>query len=117
MARASRHPGPRRKSRSIEDRKHRRTTIGAGPSHRRGSHGGSVQGDGNPCARLAGARGLRMSVTYRDAAAADAAGLAELFRTVFLDTFGHLYAPADLASFFAAHDEELWAAQLCDPAF
>jgi ribosomal protein S18 acetylase RimI-like enzyme len=38
-------------------------------------------------------------VVYRDAAAEDAEALAALGRKTFVDTFGHLYPPADLAAF------------------
>lgn len=58
-----------------------------------------------------------MSIIHRDAVLEDAAVLAGLFRAVFLETFGHLYESADVAQFFAAHDEEKWARQLRDPAF
>lgn len=58
-----------------------------------------------------------MSVSYRNAVVADAAALAALFRSVFLDTFGHLYAPQDVNAFFADHGDEHWAAQLADAAF
>ena len=39
-----------------------------------------------------------MQPTYRDATPADAAALDALFRASFTTTFGHLYAPADLAA-------------------
>lgn len=58
-----------------------------------------------------------MSVMWRDAAPADAAALAELGRATFVDTFGHLYAPDDLALFLANHDIANWSAELTDPDF
>ena len=56
-------------------------------------------------------------ITYRDATASDAASLARLGADSFTQTFGHLYAPADLALFLAKHSAEAWAAELSDPAF
>ncbi|MES1200679.1 MAG: GNAT family N-acetyltransferase [Pseudomonadota bacterium] len=40
-------------------------------------------------------------ITHRDAAAADAPALAAFARERFVETFGHLYPPEDLASFLA----------------
>ena len=56
-----------------------------------------------------------MSVRYRDAGHADAAGLATLFTASFTETFGHLYRPEDLAAFLARFDEAGWAEELADP--
>jgi GNAT superfamily N-acetyltransferase len=56
-------------------------------------------------------------IVYRDAAAADAALLATLFRTAFVETFGHLYRPEDLASFLARMDEAGWRGELGNPAY
>jgi len=47
-------------------------------------------------------------VTFRDATTADAAAIAELARATFVATFGHLYAPADLASFLDVHTAPRW---------
>jgi GNAT superfamily N-acetyltransferase len=58
-----------------------------------------------------------VSAVYRDAVPADAAALAELGRTTFTETFGHLYSPENLAAFLENHEEERWRAQLHDPAF
>ena len=55
--------------------------------------------------------------TYRDADARDAALLADLGRRTFVETFGHLYKPADLAIFLDNHTPENWAAELADGAF
>jgi diamine N-acetyltransferase len=56
-------------------------------------------------------------IYYRDAAVADADALAALFAASFSDTFGHLYDPADLASFLADQSPADWARELADPAF
>ena len=56
-------------------------------------------------------------ITYRDATPADAAALATLGADSFRETFGHLYAPADLALFLANHTPASWTDELGDPAF
>ena len=56
-------------------------------------------------------------IIYRDAGPADAAALAELGRRTFVETFGHLYKPEDLALFLLNHSEERWAGELADPAY
>ena len=53
----------------------------------------------------------------RDATIADAAALARLGADSFTQTFGHLYAPADLALFLDNHSVASWSAELADPAF
>ena len=58
-----------------------------------------------------------MTVTTRDADAADAALLSELSRRTFVETFGHLYRPEDLAAFLAKFDEAGWRGELEDPAY
>ena len=58
-----------------------------------------------------------MSVTYRDAEAADAAQLHELFTRIFCDTFAHLYRPEDLAAFLSEFTVGLWDGQLRDPDY
>ena len=55
-----------------------------------------------------------MIVTYRDAELADAAALRELFADSFVDTFGHLYPPADLQEFLDSNSEAKWQANLID---
>jgi GNAT superfamily N-acetyltransferase len=55
-------------------------------------------------------------IIYRDATEADAGALAELFRESFCATFGHLYTPANLATFLAGHGPEQWVEQLRDEA-
>ena len=52
---------------------------------------------------------------FRAAAPADAAALAEIGRASFIETFGHLYRPQDLAAFLETHSEERWADELSDP--
>lgn len=54
---------------------------------------------------------------YRDATLADGAALDALFRESFGATFGHLYAPNDLAAFFGAFTPARWAVELADPAY
>ena len=58
-----------------------------------------------------------MTVAYRNAGAGDAAALAALGRATFVETFGHLYSPENLAAFLVNHSEEGWRAELSDPAF
>lgn len=55
--------------------------------------------------------------TYRLAGEKDAALLADLGRRTFVETFGHLYKPEDLAAFLENHTPAKWAAELADPAF
>ena len=57
-----------------------------------------------------------MSIDYRDAAPEDAAALARLGRLTFVETFGHLYTPENLAAFLVNHDEARWTEDLADPA-
>ena len=56
-------------------------------------------------------------IAWRDAAPGDAAALAELGARSFTETFGHLYAPADLAAFLAIHTPDNWSRELADPAY
>ena len=58
-----------------------------------------------------------MTITYRDATAADAATLDRLFDTSFCDTFAHLYRPDDLDAFLSSFSVSDWEEQLNDPAF
>ncbi|MDB5452823.1 MAG: histone acetyltransferase [Caulobacteraceae bacterium] len=52
----------------------------------------------------------------RRAAHADAQILVDIGRLTFVQTFGHLYPPADLAAFLeTAHSPARWAAGLADP--
>lgn len=54
---------------------------------------------------------------FRDATRADAVVLDRLFRFSFTATFGHLYAPADLAAFLDQFTLGRWADELASPAF
>ena len=56
-------------------------------------------------------------IAYRAPGAKDAAAIDAIFKESFVETFGHLYAPEDLAAFLAGFTEEAWRAELCDPAF
>lgn len=56
-----------------------------------------------------------MSIIYRGAELSDAEALRELFAESFVDTFGHLYRPADLEEFLATNSEAKWHANLTDP--
>src|SRR6476659_3523495 len=57
-----------------------------------------------------------MTATYRNATAADAAALDRIFDTTFVETFGHLYQPADLEAFLSGYGISDWEAHLGDPA-
>ena len=56
-----------------------------------------------------------MSVAFRTAIIDDAQGLAALGKQAFIETFGHLYTPDDLALFFQNHSPEKWRQDLADP--
>ena len=56
-----------------------------------------------------------MNVTYRDAVDRDAAALRDLFAETFVETFGHLYRPADLRDFLDANNLATWHENLIDP--
>ena len=66
---------------------------------------------------MAGARGVRVKIAYRDVTAADAATLDRIFETTFCDTFGHLYRAEDLDAFLSSFDLADWEAELRDPRF
>src|SRR5690606_3037078 len=54
----------------------------------------------------------------RRAAPADAVALSELGTATFIETFGHLYSPADLQAFLAeSHAVEAYAKVLANPAY
>lgn len=56
-----------------------------------------------------------MNVIYRDATRGDAAALAAFAARTFVDTFGHLYPPEDLAAFLAAkYDTAIQAEEIAD---
>jgi len=56
-------------------------------------------------------------ITYRDAALDDAPAIDALFRQGFIDTFGHLYDPKDLAAFFGDFTLAAWRREIADPNF
>jgi len=60
---------------------------------------------------------MSAAVVWRDATAGDAALVAEIGRRSFVETFGQLYSPENLAAFLANHNEENWRRELSDPAF
>lgn len=55
--------------------------------------------------------------TYRTATAEDAALMARLGPETFVETFGHLYSPENLAAFLLNHSEENWRRELTDDRF
>ena len=55
--------------------------------------------------------------TYRNATAADAALLSRLGAETFVETFGHLYTPENLAAFLTNHAVENWERELADPRY
>jgi GNAT superfamily N-acetyltransferase len=58
-----------------------------------------------------------MTILHRMAGPGDAALLADLGRRSFIETFGHLYDPSNLALFLENHKQEKWRSELADPAF
>lgn len=56
-----------------------------------------------------------MTIVYRPAGLADASALRALFAESFVETFGHLYRPADLQDFLDTNSEAKWHANLTDP--
>ena len=56
-------------------------------------------------------------VVWRDAGPEDAAALGAIGRESFVETFGHLYTPENLAAFLENHDEENWRRELGDPRY
>ena len=58
-----------------------------------------------------------MTATLRTPTIADAETIGDLMATCFTATFGHLYDPADLASFLDGLTPERWRAEIADPAF
>jgi diamine N-acetyltransferase len=56
-----------------------------------------------------------MTVSYRDATPEDAGALQELFADSFVETFGHLYRPADLQEFLDTNSLAKWQDNLADP--
>lgn len=58
-----------------------------------------------------------MTHTYRDAHAGDGAAVSALFRSAFIDTFGHLYSQANLDLFMASKTAKAFEDQVNDPAY
>ncbi len=56
-------------------------------------------------------------IAYRDATLVDAALMARIGPQTFTETFGHLYAPDNLAVFLENHSEANWAGELGNPAY
>jgi diamine N-acetyltransferase len=56
-----------------------------------------------------------MTVSYPDATPEDAGALQELFADSFVETFGHLYRPADLQEFLDTNSLAKWQDNLADP--
>jgi len=56
-------------------------------------------------------------IAYRDATIADAPAIDALFQRSFIDTFGHLYDPRDLAAFLARFTQAAWRGELADPDY
>lgn len=56
-------------------------------------------------------------ISYRDAVPDDAPAIGALFRQGFIDTFGHIYDPKDLAAFFEKFTQAGWRGELADPDF
>lgn len=54
---------------------------------------------------------------WRDAGPEDAAALGAIGRQSFVETFGHLYSPENLATFLENHAEENWRRELADPLY
>ena len=58
-----------------------------------------------------------MTIIYRRAGPEDAPAIDSLFRTVFCDTFAHLYRAEDLDAFLSKFTPEAWAAELSDERY
>ena len=58
-----------------------------------------------------------MTVSYRDAIAADLPAIDHVFRTSFCETFAHLYRPEDLAQFLRQFTPEAWAQEFNGPGY
>ena len=56
-------------------------------------------------------------IEYRDGGAQDAALMSRIGKETFVETFGHLYTPENLAAFLENHSEENWLGELTNPAF
>jgi ribosomal protein S18 acetylase RimI-like enzyme len=58
-----------------------------------------------------------MTITYRNATAADAATLDRIFDASFCDTFAHLYRAEDLGAFLSSFGIADWERQLRDDSY
>ena len=58
-----------------------------------------------------------MTGATRDARAEDLPAIDRIYRTSFVDTFGPLYSPEDLAMFLAQFTPEAWATEFADPHY
>lgn len=58
-----------------------------------------------------------MTPVLRAATPTDAGLLATIGAETFVETFGHLYAPADLAAFLTNHTVAGWTGELADPRY
>ena len=56
-------------------------------------------------------------IVWRDATVDDAETLAAIGRQSFIETFGHLYTPENLAAFLENHEPEKWRGELADPRY
>ena len=58
-----------------------------------------------------------MTISYRRGGPEDAAAVERMFRTVFCDTFAHLYRSEDLDAFLSKFTLEGWEAELRDERY
>jgi ribosomal protein S18 acetylase RimI-like enzyme len=58
-----------------------------------------------------------MTLTYRDAVPSDAEAVADVFRTSFVDTFGHLYPAADLQEFLNSKTAAQFREEIENPRY
>ena len=58
-----------------------------------------------------------MTVSYRDATAADLPAIDNVFRTSFCDTFAHLYRAEDLEQFLSKFTPQAWAEEHGQPGY
>jgi ribosomal protein S18 acetylase RimI-like enzyme len=58
-----------------------------------------------------------MTVSYRGARIEDAQAVADVFRTSFVDTFGHLYPDNDLQDFLKTKTAEQFRAEIENPRY
>jgi len=60
---------------------------------------------------------ISIKTMWRDAGPADAELLSAIGRQSFIETFGHLYTPENLAIFLENHEPEKWVGELSDSRF